>query len=198
VPLAEILESEFRRRNLKVSQSAQDLLTRYAGEIEHWNCKVNLTALSGESLVRRLIVEPIWVGERLQMDGVLADVGSGNGSPGIPLVVTRPFSAAHLIEPRLKRAVFLRHVVAKLGLSDVVVDRTRVEELQARSLISDWIVLQAIDPTPDLIRALRNIGSETTRVVWITSLGSCRVQSAERIDVPDSSTKVWIFRLDQI
>ena len=195
---AKILESEFRSRNLDVPPFAQDQLAKYAQEIEHWNRTVNLTALHGEALVRRLIVEPVWVGQILQMSGVMADVGSGNGSPGIPLCLTRRFTRGHLIEPRLKRAAFLRHVTAKLGLENVEVHRNRVEDLPAKSLISDWIVLQAIDPTAALLQALGKIAFETTRVVWITSLESAPASSAEKLEIPNSSTKVWVFRLDQI
>jgi 16S rRNA (guanine(527)-N(7))-methyltransferase RsmG len=193
-----LLESEFRSRAMEVPLSAQKQLALYAAEVEHWNRAVNLTALHGAALIRRLIVEPVWVGQLLDMNGIVADVGSGNGSPGIPLSVTRRFSATHLIEPRLKRAAFLRHVVAKLGLKTVTVNRGRIEEIPVSSVISDWIALQAIDPGPFLQGVLQNIGKGTTRVVWITSVDQPPVPSAEKLQIPGSSTIVWVFRLDQI
>ncbi len=98
----------------------------------------------------------------------------------------------------MKRAAFLRHVVAKLGLKDVAVERCRIEAMPERTLFSDWITLQAIDPTPALLRDLRRIAIETTRVVWITSVGTPPVSCAEKMEVPGSSSKIWIFRLDQI
>jgi 16S rRNA (guanine527-N7)-methyltransferase len=193
-----MLESEFRELKLEVSASAVQQLSRYANEIEHWNKAVNLTSLRGAALVRRLIAEPAWVGHQLQMEGRLADVGSGNGSPGIPLQITRRISATFLIEPRMKRAAFLRHVIGKLGLKGVEVNRNRVEDIPERSMVADWIVLQAIDPSPLLIEALRRIATHTTRVVWITSIQSSPVKRAEMIQIPESTTKVWIFGLDQI
>lgn len=195
---SEILTSELRNAKLDVAPASCRQLAAYAGEIEHWNKTVNLTALSGAALVRRLIVEPVWVGQHLPMSGVLADIGSGNGSPGIPLCITKNFLSVHLVEPRLKRAAFLRHVAAKLGLKEIVVDKCRVEEMPVSAVPADWIVLQAIDPTPALVQALRRISTETTRVVWITSVDSPPVLSAEKILIPESSSKVWIFRLDQI
>jgi len=174
VSFTEMLKSEFRDLRLDVSSSAIQKLTLYATEIEHW------------------------VGEHLEMRGSMSDVGSGNGSPGIPLCITRAFSSAHLIEPRMKRAAFLRHVVAKAALAGVVVNRCRVEEIPAKSLASDWITLQAIGPTPELIEALKGIGSETTRVVWITSIPTPPVAGAELQEIPGSGTKIWVFRLDQI
>lgn len=192
-----MLRLEFRELELEIPAHSLQQLALYATEIEHWNKAINLTSLGGRALLRRLIVDPVWVGQQLQMGGTVSDVGSGNGSPGLPLCITRRFSSTHLIEPRVKRAAFLRHVVAKLGLRDVAVERCRIEAMPERKFFSDWITLQAIDPTPALLRDLRRIAIETTRVVWITSVGTPPVSWAEKMEVPGSSSKIWIFRLDQ-
>lgn len=195
---AEMLRAEFRDLRLDVASLSLQKLALYASELEHWNKTVNLTALVGNALVRRLIVEPVWVGQHLQMNGSLADVGSGNGSPGLPLCITRQFASTHLIEPRVRRAAFLRHAIMKLGLTGVAVDRCRLEEMPEKAVSSEWITLQAIDPAPDLIGALQRIGSATTRVVWITSVGTPPVAGAEKLEIPGGTTKIWVFRLDQI
>jgi len=193
-----MLQAEFRDLQVDVSSFALQQLARYASEIEHWNKAVNLTALRGRALVRRLIVEPVWVGQHMQMKGSMSDVGSGNGSPGLPLHITRDFASTHLIEPRARRAAFLRHTIVKLGLTGVGVDRCRVEEMPKKAVSSDWITLQAIDPTPELTRNLRRIANETTRVVWITSVDTPPVAAAEKLEVPGGTTKIWTFSLDQI
>jgi 16S rRNA (guanine527-N7)-methyltransferase len=195
--MLEILESELRNAGLNLNSAKQQQLATYAGEIEHWSRAVNLSALRGSVLVRRLIVEPIGIGTQLEMSGVLADVGSGNGSPGIPLSVACDFRKAHLIEPRLKRASFLRNVVAKLGLNDVVVHRSRIEDLTDGTLNCDWISLQAIDPKIDILKALGRISSSTTRVVWITSRTLPPVDGALKIEGPGKILMGWTFRLDQ-
>jgi 16S rRNA (guanine527-N7)-methyltransferase len=197
VSMPEILESELRNAGLNLSPAKQQQLATYAAEIEHWNHAVNLSALRGTALVRRLIVEPIRIGTQLGLSGVLADVGSGNGSPGIPLSVACDFRAVHLIEPRLKRVSFLRNVVAKLGLKDVVVHRSRIEDMADGAMSCDWISLQAIDPTVDIVRALRRISMPTTRVVWITSRTLPPIDSAVKIEGPDKIISGWSFRLDQ-
>jgi 16S rRNA (guanine(527)-N(7))-methyltransferase RsmG len=193
-----MLQREFQELGLEIPMNSQQRLVSYAMEIEHWNKAVNLTSLSGSALIRRLIVDPVWVGQHLQMEGVVSDVGSGNGSPGIPLSITRRFSSANLIEPRMKRAAFLRHVIAKVKLTEVAVHRCRIEEMPEKTVFSDWITLQAIDPTPTLNESLRRIATETTRVVWITSVGKPPVADAWKLEIPGSTTKIWVFRLDQI
>jgi 16S rRNA (guanine(527)-N(7))-methyltransferase RsmG len=170
----------------------------YAEEIEHWSKAVNLTSLGGSALIRRLIVDPVWAGHHLHMNGVVSDVGSGNGSPGIPLSITRRFSSTNLIEPRMKRAAFLRHVIAKLKLTNVAVYRSRIEDMPEKTVFSDWITLQAVDPTPTLNGYLQRISAQTTRVVWITSVVMPPVPGAQKVEIPGSTTKIWVFRLDQI
>lgn len=57
------------------------------------------------------------------------DVGSGAGLPGIPLALVRPDLHVTLLEPLLRRSIFLEETVAELGLQErVTVVRGRAEE----------------------------------------------------------------------
>jgi len=197
VTLDEILQAELSQLGLRVSESAQKKLVLYIQELERWNRTVNLTSLKGVELVRRLVVEPAWIGQELQLSGALADIGSGNGCPGLSLCVTRNPERAHLIEARTKRAAFLRHVANRLDLAQIVVHRTRIEDIAEKFEGIDWITLQAVSPTSQLMRSLRRVFAETTRVVWITSGGNAPARNASRISVPGSNSEVWVFRLDQ-
>lgn len=60
--------------------------------------------------------------------GLVADVGSGAGLPGIALAIARPDVNFVLIEPMERRAVWLREQSAALGLENVEVLRARAEE----------------------------------------------------------------------
>jgi 16S rRNA (guanine(527)-N(7))-methyltransferase RsmG len=193
-----ILKAELSRIGLALPKSIQRKLVMYLEELERWNQTVNLTSLKGEDLVRRLIVEPAWIGQELQLSGIVADVGSGNGCPGIALGLTRDLQRVHLIEARTKRAAFLRHIAQRLELEQIVVHRNRVEDIEEKLESVDCITLQAVSPTPHLMKALRRIVRETTRVVWITSGAAAPAKEASRISVPGSNSEVWVFRLDQI
>ena len=61
-------------------------------------------------------------------EGSWVDVGSGAGLPGIVLACLG-ITPICLIEPRRLRAEFLRRVVARLGLSEVIVEQARAESL---------------------------------------------------------------------
>lgn len=78
----------------------------------------------------------------------VADIGSGAGLPGIPLAIKRPDLRITLIEPLLKRSVFLGEVVDKLSLDNVTVIRGRAEEKVVRAEVGlvDVVTSRAVAP----------------------------------------------------
>lgn len=84
-------------------------------------------------LWERHIINCAVVGECLSVGETIVDIGSGAGLPGIPLAIVRPDTHVTLVEPLLRRATFLKEVVADLGLSVTVV-RGRAEE---RSVVAE-------------------------------------------------------------
>jgi 16S rRNA (guanine527-N7)-methyltransferase len=67
--------------------------------------------------------------EACPASGLVVDVGSGAGLPGIPMALARPELTVRLVEPLLRRVTFLTEVVSLLGLDNVEVVRSRVEDL---------------------------------------------------------------------
>ena len=154
-----------------------------------------MTALGGAELVRRLVVEPVWVGIQLKPQGILADIGSGNGSPAVPLHVLCNFKKAHLVEARTKRAAFLRHLTTTLPLSDVIVHRARFEEIISEVGQVDWITVQGVALGGDLLDSVKQIASATTNIVWISSPGVVVPMNPVRtLRVPYTGTQVFLFR----
>jgi 16S rRNA (guanine527-N7)-methyltransferase len=83
-----------------------------------------------ERLWQRHLINSAAAGAALpDSGGLVADIGSGAGLPGIPLAILRPEVTVRLVEPLLRRATFLSEVVADLGLANVEVVRARAEEL---------------------------------------------------------------------
>ena len=82
-------------------------------------------------------------------ESAVADVGSGAGLPGIPLAVLRPDLRITLIEPLLRRSVFLTQTVESLQLEDrVEVVRSRAED---HHQTYDVVVARALAPLARLI-----------------------------------------------
>ena len=77
----------------------------------------------------RHIVNSALIEECIPQGVDVIDVGSGAGLPGIPLALVRPDLRVTLLEPLLRRSVFLEETVADLGLGDrVTVVRGRAED----------------------------------------------------------------------
>ena len=90
--------------------------------------------------------------EELIPEGVtVIDVGSGAGLPGIPLALVRPDLRVVLLEPLLRRSVFLEETVAELGLGDrVSVVRGRAEDGVVAP--AEIVTARAVAPLEKLIR----------------------------------------------
>ncbi|HEY0932581.1 MAG TPA: 16S rRNA (guanine(527)-N(7))-methyltransferase RsmG [Trebonia sp.] len=86
------------------------------------------------------------VAELLPERGELVDIGSGAGLPGIVLALLRPSLDVILLEPLLRRSVFLEECVAELGLANVVVVRARAEEKAAARIKADIATARAVAP----------------------------------------------------
>ncbi len=70
--------------------------------------------------------------EVIEPGAEVCDIGSGAGLPGIALALARPDVRVTLIEPLLRRTVFLQEVVDELGLDRVTVQRGRAEAFHDR------------------------------------------------------------------
>jgi len=99
-----------------------------------------------ERLWDRHLLNCAVVAELLPEHGVLVDIGSGAGLPGVVLAMLRPSLRVILLEPLLRRSVFLEECVAELGLSNATVLRARAEEKAAAHIEADIATARAVAP----------------------------------------------------
>ncbi len=91
---------------------------------------MNLTSLDDrDEAVDRLILEPMAAARVLQGASGILDVGSGGGSPAIPLKVQVSQASLVMVESKIRKGAFLREAVRKLRLANVRVESRRFEEL---------------------------------------------------------------------
>jgi 16S rRNA (guanine527-N7)-methyltransferase len=83
------------------------------------------------------------VAELIPDSGLLADLGSGAGLPGLVLAMLRPNAQVILLEPMERRTVFLAECVRELGLTNVRIRRGRAEEL-AGKINADVVTARAV------------------------------------------------------
>jgi 16S rRNA (guanine527-N7)-methyltransferase len=83
-----------------------------------WNTRVNLTAITEpEDVANKHFADSLAAEPYLISGASVADVGTGAGFPGIPLLIIRPDLKLTLMDSLQKRLVFLEAVLNELGLS---------------------------------------------------------------------------------
>ena len=112
-------------------------LIAYLELLARWNKKINLTSLPlvepADETFDRLLIEPLVAARYLPSpDCTVIDIGSGGGSPAIPLKLAAPAIALRMVESKTRKAAFLREAVRQLNLRQVEVETARFEELLAR------------------------------------------------------------------
>ncbi len=128
--LAQRLTSLINRTELAVSPQQQQQLLDLVELLDKWNKAYNLTSVRdpNEMLVKH-IMDSIVVGPYLQGQRFI-DVGTGPGLPGLPLAICNPDKQFVLLDSLGKRIRFIRTVIHKLGLTNVIAVESRVEAYQ--------------------------------------------------------------------
>jgi 16S rRNA (guanine527-N7)-methyltransferase len=143
--------------------------------LARWNRKVNLTSLNvdppDEVALKRLILEPLAAADLVRPSDMLAvDLGSGGGSPALPLKIARPWLRVVLVESRLKKCGFLREAARDLELSKIEVHHGRLEELpRARPDLSravDLVTMRAIRANSQTWSVVSWLLKSRGRLLW--------------------------------
>jgi 16S rRNA (guanine527-N7)-methyltransferase len=158
----EKLASRAEIAQLDIKNSLFEPLETYFRLLQQWNRRVSLTSLPVETLgddaIDRLLIEPLIATRYLpNADVVMMDIGSGGGSPAIPMKIAVPTISLSMVESRGKKAAFLREAVRTLGLIRTTVETARAEELEAEPNVrgtADVISLRAVRADAEMLGAL--------------------------------------------
>jgi 16S rRNA (guanine527-N7)-methyltransferase len=136
-------------------------LANYLELLERWNQTINLTGfrLTGfpAEAINQLIVEPILAAQFVPEGAVeWVDVGSGGGSPAIPLKIVRPESRLTMIEAKERKSAFLREASRLLGLTDVSVETARTEAVAGRQT-AELLTIRAVRTDELLVAAITEL-----------------------------------------
>ena len=148
-------------------------LAAYVELLQRWNARLNLTALdNSDHGLDRLVVEPLAAARHAPQTTVnVIDIGSGSGSPAIPLRIALAGARLVMVEARQRKAAFLREAVRRLELADCTVETGRFETLAAR---------------PDLQRAFDLLTLRGVRI------GAGELQRLEKFVAPGG--QLFLFR----
>lgn len=162
-----LLDGELPRWELAAPNATADALARFLAELDRWRRRVNLTGrLSPNDLVSHALESVL--GERLLPERVrVVDVGTGGGFPGVPLAIWRPDLEMTWLEPREKRATFLRHVARAIPVANARVRMARQEDLPDASF--EYATSRAVSTDAGVWRDAPFLEPGGALLLWATS-----------------------------
>ena len=190
-------------------------LTLYVVQLRKWNRRINLIARKTGivDIVERHFLDSLTLVPFLPATGkkgeILLDVGTGAGFPGLVLAVTRPDLRVILVEPRLKRVSFLRHIVRCLHLENVKIINARLEEsdiftdrkvdwVTCRALAEPRIFLAMVEPLLQRgTRALLMLGPEQEKRLTSELPDHCSVEMRREICLPWSGRPHFLYAVSR-
>jgi 16S rRNA (guanine527-N7)-methyltransferase len=159
-----------RRGKAHLTLAMLEPLEAYFRLLTHWNATINLTALPliepTDETFDRLLIEPLAASRHLDQIAtrfkpgsppVWFDLGSGGGSPAIPLKIARPALQLTMIESKERKSAFLREAVRVVDLGSASVVNARFEEVACDTTnmaTGDLVTVRAVRPDEDLFKTV--------------------------------------------
>ena len=178
-PFTKLLNERAQQAGLAMEGRLVSALEAYFELLRRWNRKINLTGLDLDALtaegIDRLFIEPL-LGARHVTPGTtrIIDLGSGGGSPAIPLTLAIPGASVTMVDSRSKKSVFLLEAARELALEARVLTARYEDLLKRDDLIHEFDTLTS--------RALRLGSRELSQVQGFIRPGGRMVLFRSAID----------------
>jgi 16S rRNA (guanine527-N7)-methyltransferase len=153
---------------LTLPDGAKAKLLAYLTLLDKWNRVYNLTAVrDAERMVSHHLLDSLATLPYFHGEAVL-DVGSGGGLPGIPLAIARPEVRVTLIDSIAKKTAFLLQAKTDLGLKNVQVVTSRVEDFRPETGF-DVVTSRAFSDLKEFVTLTRHLLNPGGR--WLAMKG---------------------------
>ena len=143
-------------------------LEKYFLELIRWSRKMNLIGKNqdtGDIIANHFLDSLVLLPYLRKKQSFLVDIGSGADFPGLVCNAVAPEMVLKMVEPRLKRVSFLRHLIRRLHLKNAEVVAERVENVAPESLVCSHIVSRAVADIADFLLLVEGIIGATTEVI---------------------------------
>jgi 16S rRNA (guanine527-N7)-methyltransferase len=196
----DLLGRDLPRFGLEPSPDALDRLARFLAELDLWRRRINLTGrLSASELVAHA-AESALGGRFLPPGARVIDVGTGGGFPGVPLAIARPDLEMTWLEPREKRAAFLRHLARTVPVENARVMAGRVKQPAEASF--ECVTSRAVKVDPAVFRRADLLAPGGALILWTTNprelvsgLAAVGLSLEEKVAIPGSRRRtIAVFR----
>ncbi len=206
----EFIES-LKKLNIALNDQQLEQFRKYAQILVEYNEKVNLTAIvETNEIYEKHFYDSILACDSVKMEGRLCDVGAGAGFPSIPLKIVFEDLDVTIVEPLMKRCVFLNTLCKELNLN-VQIENARAEDfvkehresfdiVTARAVANLRVLSELCIPLvkmDGIFLALKGSGGDTEvkqAQNATTSLGCKLIDSKEYFLSDQSSRKNFVYK----
>jgi 16S rRNA (guanine527-N7)-methyltransferase len=180
--LSKELSTGLEAMGIMLPEVIRQKLIDYLGLLSHWNRSFNLTAVRNpEEMISKHLLDSLAVLPYIGT-GLILDVGSGAGLPGIPLALAMPDNRFVLLDSNGKKTRFLTQAKITLGLDNVEVVHQRVEAYSPMKddhrIYFDAVVARAYASSNEIIKNTAHLHKPETRILIMQG------KLDESIDVP--------------
>ncbi len=152
------IEQMFKKKALiEISSEQSKKLSHYIALIHKWSRVIQLISDGDkEQIIERHIVNSLIIFNQIETDkySQIADIGSGNGFPGIVLGIFYPEKSITLIENRSKKASFLNQAIYELELINMNVFSANAEKYDFTQ--TDIILSRAFGDIKKVLSVIKN------------------------------------------
>lgn len=128
----DVLRRSALESGIMLTEQQYGRLQRYMEMLQQWNKVMNLTAISDDTgiIIKHFLDSLLYAKQAgAERAGLIMDLGTGAGLPGIPLKIWQAERKVILVDSSQKRLRFLQEVVASLQLQNIELVHARAEDL---------------------------------------------------------------------
>ena len=148
--------------NISLSDKQIQQLLRYLSLILKWNRIYNLSAIRDPiESVKKHLLDSLSIIHFVQ-PGLLLDVGSGAGVPGIVIAIMKPETEVFVLDSVGKKCRFMQAVKSELALENLIIVNSRVESFKPKKSFSQ-ITSRAFAEVSKTIQLTKHLLEENGR-----------------------------------
>jgi 16S rRNA (guanine527-N7)-methyltransferase len=192
-PVRRQIEDGLAALKMKPDAELARKLADYLGLLERWNEAYNLTAVRRpEEMIPKHVMDSLSILPFIGTGRVL-DVGTGAGLPGLVLAAASPGQGFVVLDSAGKKTRFVEHAARRLGLDNVEVVKSRVEEYEDPSGF-ETIVSRAFSSLRDFVAGAGHLLAARGRMVAMKGTmpedelaglpAGWKLLGAHRMDIP--------------
>lgn len=166
-------------------------LATLLSELKRWGKRINLTAiLDPDEMIAAHVLDSLAVRPLVQGPRVI-DIGTGAGFPGLPLAIAEPELKFTLLDSNGKKISFVNHIIAELGLSNVVTTKARAEDYAPGNRF-DTVIARALATVPRLVELSAHLVREDGQLLALKGK-----YPAEELE-PITASPEWDFSVTEL